>query len=286
MFCSLLVASGWAKIKVVASTPDLASIATMIGGSQVEVESIAKGTANPHYVEVLPSYMVKVARADLYLKVGMYLDQWADLIIDGSRNDHLIIVDCSQGIDRLQVPTGKVDASLGDVHPLGNPHYALDPANGLVISDNILEGLKKVDPKNSQLYEAGFTQFKTQMQAKMAEWDKLAAPLKGLQVVCFHDDWVYFEKRFGLDVVGYIEPKPGIEPTPSHTHDLIEMMKDRKVRLIAIDPYYSDRVPNSVASATGAKVVVLPSSVGAAPGINSYFDLFEAIITKLIGQNS
>jgi zinc/manganese transport system substrate-binding protein len=230
--------------------------------------------------------MVKVARADLYLKVGMYLDQWADLIIDGSRNSHLTVVDCSDGIQRLQVPSGKVDASMGDVHPQGNPHYQLDPANGAIMAGNILEGLKKVDPKNSQAFQEGYDKFKAELGTKMAEWTQKAALLKGMKIVCFHDDWPYFAQRFGLDVVGFIEPKPGLEPTASHTEELINLIKDRKIGVIAIDPYYSDRVPNSIAAATGARVVVLPSSVGAAPGITTYFDLFDAIIAKLLGQNS
>jgi ABC-type Zn uptake system ZnuABC Zn-binding protein ZnuA len=281
IICALLTHSGWTKVKVVASTPDLASIAGIIGGSEVEVISIAKGAVNPHYVEVLPSYMIKVARANLYLKVGMGLDQWADPIIDGSRNSKLTIVDCSQGVNRLQVPTGKVDASLGDVHPQGNPHYWLDPANGLVIAANIVEGLCKVDPANCQAYRDSYERFISDLKIRFGIWEKRAATLRGSQIVTFHDSWPYFAQAFGLEVVGFIEPKPGIEPTPSHTRELIELMKGRGVKIIGMEPYFSNRVPNSIAAAAGAKVIVLPPSVGGAPEIKDYFELFDTLIAKL-----
>ena len=155
-----------AKVKVVASTTDLASIAEFIGGENIDVESISIGTSDPHYVEVLPSYMMKVARADVYLKVGMDLDRWANQIIDGSRNGKLVVVDCSQQIEPLQRPTTKVDASMGDVHPQGNPHYWLDPNNGIVIAEMITNALAEVDGENFVFYAGRLEVFRKTCEEK------------------------------------------------------------------------------------------------------------------------
>jgi zinc/manganese transport system substrate-binding protein len=226
--------------------------------------------------------MVMVSRADLYLKIGLGLDFWANPIIDGSRNGKLIIIDCSVGVDVLQKPTGQVNASMGDVHPEGNPHYQLDPSNGLIMADNIEQGLVQVDPGNATSYEEALKSFKAQLQAKIAGWEKEAEPLKGLEVITYHDSWPYFHKAFGMTVAGFIEPKPGIEPTASHTADIIETIKARKIKIIIKESYFSDKVPNTIAAATGAKVVNLPPSVDGAAEAKDYFTLFDTIITRLI----
>jgi ABC-type Zn uptake system ZnuABC Zn-binding protein ZnuA len=160
-----------AKVRIVASTTDLASIAEMIGGDNVKVESICRGPADPHFVQLLPSYMIKVGRADIYLQVGMDLDYWANQIIDGSQNAKLVIVDCSQNIDPMEVPRTRVDASMGDVHIQGNPHYWLAPNNGIPIAQVITEALQQVDPKNASAYAAGLESFQSALQAKMEEWE-------------------------------------------------------------------------------------------------------------------
>ena len=271
-----------AKIRIVASTSDIASIAEDIGGALVKVDHICKGKSNPHSVEVLPSYMIKVVRADLYLKVGLELDFWADPIIDGSRNGKLVIVDCSKGIIPLEVPTEKVDALMGDVHAQGNPHYWLDPNNGFQIAMNILNGLIQVDPSNSQVYLEGFNRFESSLTDKIEEWRKRAISLQGKQIVTFHNSWPYFAEAFGMKVVGFVEPKPGIEPTPSHTAELIGLIKALNISIIGKEPYFSDRVPNNIAAATGANVVILPPSVGGVADIDSYFDLFDYLIEALL----
>jgi ABC-type Zn uptake system ZnuABC Zn-binding protein ZnuA len=240
------------RVKIVASTTDLASIAKIVGGDLVDVTSIAKGKSDPHYVEVLPSYMIKVKRADVYLKVGLDLDRWAQKIIDGSRNDAVVVVDCSARIQPLNVPTQKVDASMGDVHPQGNPHYWLDPANGLIVAEMIVEALITVD-----------------------------GALRGLEIVTYHDSWPYFSNAFGLEVVGFVQPKPGIEPTPSHTAEIVDLVKARGVRVIGIEPYFSRRAPETIARASQARVVGLPPSVGGAEGADDYFSLFDTLISTL-----
>lgn len=279
LFC---ISPSYAQVHIMASTSDLASIAEEIGGALVKVDHICKGKSNPHSVEVLPSYMIKVARADLYLKVGLELDFWADPIIDGSRNRKLVIVDCSKGITPMEVPTEKVDASLGDVHAQGNPHYWLDPNNGFQIAMNIMNGLIQVDPSNSHAYREGYDQFKSTLTEKIEEWHKRAVSLRGKQIITFHNSWPYFAETFEMKVVGFIEPKPGIEPTPSHTAELIGMIKALNISVIGMEPYFSDRVPKSIAAATGIRVVVLPPSVGGVAGVDSYFDLFDYIIDQLI----
>ena len=270
-----------AKVNVVASTSDLASITQFIGGDLVSVKYIVNGKSDPHFVEVLPNYMVMVSRADLYLKIGLGLDFWANPIIDGSRNGKLVVIDCSVGVDVLEKPTGPVNASMGDVHPEGNPHYQLDPANGLIMADNIEKGLVQVDPGNASAYEDGLKKFDDKLQSKITEWKAAAEPLKGLQAVTYHASWPYFHKAFGMTVAGYIEPKPGIEPTASHTAEIIEIIKARGIKIIIKETYFSDDVPNAIAAATGAKVVNLPPSVDGVPEAKDYFTLFDTIISRL-----
>jgi ABC-type Zn uptake system ZnuABC Zn-binding protein ZnuA len=279
VIASLLVGGGAdAKIRVVTSTSDIASIVKMIGGDKVKVESIVSGRSDPHFVEVLPSYMVKIARADVYFKIGMDLDYWANQLIDGSGNGNLIIVDCSEGIDPLERPTTKVDASMGDVHVQGNPHYWLDPDNGLVIAEAVTAALIQADPENVSLYEANLESFRQKLDAKRQEWADLARSLKGIEIITYHNSWPYLCKTLGIHVVGFVEPKPGIEPTPSHTARLITMIKSKQIKVIGKEPYFSDRTPKSIARQTGAAVVDLPPSVGGVKEATDYFALFDTLI--------
>jgi len=270
-----------AKVRIVASTTDLASIAEMIGGDNVKVESICRGPADPHFVQLLPSYMIKVGRADLYLQVGMELDYWANQIIDGSQNANLVIVDCSKNIDPMEVPRTGVDASMGDVHILGNPHYWLAPNNGIPIAQVITEALQQVDPENASVYDAGFERFRSALEAKMEEWEAAAEVLTGKEIVTYHNSWPYFARYFGIKVVDFVEPKPGIEPTPSHTAKLITLMNERGIKIIGKEPYFSDRAPKSIARQTDAKVVDLPTSVGGVKEAKDYFALFDTLVDTL-----
>jgi ABC-type Zn uptake system ZnuABC Zn-binding protein ZnuA len=279
----LLHATPRAKVRIVASSPDLASIAELVGGDKVEVTSISKGTMNPHYVEVLPSYMIKVKRADVYLRVGMDSDIWAQQIIDGSRNGKLLIVDCSRGIAPLNVPTRQVDASMGDIHPSGNPHYWLDPDNGLVIAQNINAALGQVDSENAEHYRKGLEDFGRRLEAPKAGWEEVAAAIAGMEIITYHDTWPYFSQAFGVTVAGWVEPLPGIEPTPSHTAQMVELVKSRDIEIIGVEPYFSLRTPESISRQTGAAVIVLPTSVGGVDEATDYFELFNAILTRLSG---
>lgn len=270
-----------ARVKIVASSSDLASIATFVGKDLVDVTAIGQGKSNLHFVEVLPSYMLKVSKADVYLKIGLSLDQWAQGVIDGARNDKLVVVDCSKGIDALDKPTGKVDASMGDLHPEGNPHYWLDPRNGKIIAANITEALCAVDPANAATYRSNRDAFDAQIDQKWNEWTKTAAAFSGAQVITYHSTFAYLANAFGFSVAGYIEPKPGIEPTAEHNTVLIDVIKARQIKAILRDPYYSQRAPDAIARATGATVYEVPSSVGGTPEAKDYFTLFDTLIGTL-----
>jgi ABC-type Zn uptake system ZnuABC Zn-binding protein ZnuA len=275
------------RVKVVTSTEDLASIAKMIGGDLVEVEAIARGNQDPHFVELLPSYMVRVRRADLYVKVGMSLDYWAQQIIDGSRNSRLVVVDAASAIpveSRLEVPTGKVDASMGDIHPEGNPHYWLDPANGAHIGEAIAEGLSRAAPAHGKAWEAGLARFKADLERRIAGWKAAATALRGMRIVTYHRSWPYFARAFGIVVVDQLEPKPGVKPSPSHVASLIGKVKGLDVALVAFEPYFERKTPQMLSRETGIPAVVLPPSVGGVPEIETYFDLFDYDL-RTLGAN-
>ncbi len=276
-----LTTSAQAKVKIVASSSDLASIATFVGKDLVEVSSIGQGRSNLHFVEVLPSYMLKISKADIYLKNGLALDQWAQSVIDGARNSKLVVVNCSKGIPVLEKPTEKVTALMGDVHPDGNPHYWLDPRNGKIIAANIVEGLCTTDPANAETYRANHKAFDTRIDQKWAEWENRAAALKGIELISYHSTFVYFSGAFGITVAGYIEPRPGIEPTASHNSELINLIKTHHIKAILREPYYSARTPESIARQTGATVYEAPSSVGGTPEAKDYFSLFDALFSRL-----
>lgn len=281
LFGLVIAGRAEAKVRIVTSTTDLASIAEMIGGDQVSVESICRGMADPHFIQLLPSYMVKVGRADIYLKVGMDLDYWANAIIDGSQNSDLLVVDCSKNVNPMEVPTTQVNASMGDIHIRGNPHYWLAPSNGTPIAEAITEALTTVDPGNGALYSTRLEDFKARLDTKIQEWQTVAEPLKGKEIITYHNSWPYFARFFGIVVAGFVEPKPGIEPTPSHTAQLIALVKTRGIKVIAKEPFYSDRAPKSIALQTNTRIVNLPTSVGGVEGVDDYFTLFDALLAKL-----
>jgi zinc/manganese transport system substrate-binding protein len=272
-----------APIKIAASIPDLASIASSIGGDKVEAFSIAKSAANPHYVEVLPSYMIMVSRAALYLKVGLALDQWADEIIDGSRNGRLLAIDCSAGVAVLQRPAGKVDASMGDVHAEGNPHYWLDPSNGIVIAGNVLAALEKSDPANRAYYEDNFARFKNETENRVAAWKERMSKLEGRKMLGYHSSWVYFASAFDLTIEGSVEPLPGIPPTGKHLAALVEIIRKDGISILIQEPYFPDAAPGFLARETGIRVFKFaPSCDDAKPG--SYLRHFDDMIDRIAKQ--
>jgi zinc/manganese transport system substrate-binding protein len=272
-----------AVVKIAASLPDIASIASYIGGNKVEAFSIAKSNANPHNVEVLPSYMIKVSKADVYLKSGLSLDQWADEIIDGSRNSKLLIADCSKGVTVLQKPQGKVDASMGDVHPDGNPHYWLDPANGIFIAGNVLLVIENVDPANKAYYEKNYADFINEAEKRIAGWKLKMSKLSGQKIISYHSSWVYFASAFNLTIAGNVEPLPGIPPTGKHLAELVSIIKNNNISILFQEPYFPDEAPKFLSRQTGIKVYKFtPSCIDTSK--DSYFNHFDEMINQLGGR--
>jgi zinc/manganese transport system substrate-binding protein len=268
------------KLRVVASTTDLASIAAAVGGDRLEVSAVCRGAADPHRVEVLPSYMVRVARADLYLKVGLGLDPWADGIIDGSHNGKLTVVDCSSGVAVLEKPTGKVDASMGDIHPDGNPHYWLNPANGAVVARTLAAAFAARDPAGAAAYDANAAAFATAATAMAARCAAAGAKRASRTIVTYHRSWSYFAAACGLTVVSTIEPVPGIPPTGRHLQELVDLIHGQKVGLVLVEPYFSSDAGKFLARETGVTVATAsPSCDDATAG--SYLAHFEALLDIL-----
>jgi zinc/manganese transport system substrate-binding protein len=277
-----LASSVEAKIVVGASLPDLGSIAASVGGDRVDVFAISRAVSDPHNVEVLPSYMVRMSRADLYLKVGLSLDQWADGIIDGARNSKLKVVDCSKGIPVLEKPTGKVDASMGDVHPEGNPHYWLNPQNAAIIAQTVHDALVKDDPAGKGTYDANLDSFSTNLASHLTTWKDIAARLTNHAIITYHSSWPYFANAFGFTIAAKVEPVPGIPPTGRHLAELVDIIRQQHVAVVIQEPYFADDGPNYLARETGVRVVKLsPSCADVSPG--AYFAHFDQLLAALRG---
>jgi ABC-type Zn uptake system ZnuABC Zn-binding protein ZnuA len=268
------------RLRVAASTTDLASIAATVGGERVEVTAIARPNSDVHRVEVLPSYMVRVSRAQVYLKVGLALDAWADQIIDGSRNARLTVVDCSRSITPLDRPTGRVDGRGGDVHPDGNPHYWLDPRNGAAVAADLAVEFMKLDPVNAAEYKSRADAFADDCRrTQQAAVVRLAAlPVRG--VITYHSSWVYLAAATGLTVAATVEPVPGIPPTGGHLQKLVDLVKERRLGVLLQEPYFSDEAAAFLSRQTGLRVVkVSPSCDDVTPG--SYLAHFEAVVAAI-----
>jgi len=283
VLAALLPFTASAKLTVVASTSDLAYFATEVGGDFVEVSSIASPTSDVHFVEVRPSYMVKLSKADVVLKVGLELDMWIDKIIDGSRNNELVIVDCSRYIEPMEVPAFKADARYGDLHRYGNPHYWTSPVNVKPITDAIVEGLAKADPEHAAEYAANQQRFLTQLDARLGEIEREAEQLKGVAVVSYHNSWPYFNAFTGLEAAGFIEAYPGVAPSPSHIKEITDLIRQRGIKLIAVEPYFDKRVPEKIARETGAHVVALYPSIGGREKNENYLEWLSGNIEALTG---
>jgi zinc/manganese transport system substrate-binding protein len=277
----------YATINVVAATPDLADIAKQVGGSKVAVTSIARGNQDLHSIEPRPSDVMRVKRADVVVRVGMDLDMWMDALLNAAANNSVShggrgYVDASVGIQKLEVPREQVSGASGDIHVFGNPHYWLDPLNGVVISQNILDGLKRVSPADAAYFEKNRNTFVTNLRAAMRRWQDKLGPYRGRKIVIYHDAWPYFNHRFGLVVLGCIEPKPGIPPTASHVASLIDRIKAEKQPVVIADAaFYPDKAAKTIAAKTGAEFFVIPSSVGGVKGADNYIALFDCIVDNL-----
>ena len=281
VFSLISPSESFAKIKVIASITPLKSLTESIGGDLVEVSSIARGTEDPHFVEVRPSYMMTIANAKLYVSVGMSLDHWAKPLIENSRNTEIVIVNASKGIHVLGIPTERVSALLGDVHPEGNPHYWLDPFTVPIMVKNILTGLKQVDPTHAEIYEKNARTFLDTLKKADDDWQKRLKPYAGTKIITYHESWDYFTEHFKLLVAGQVEPKPGIPPSGSHTEEVIELMKREKISLIIEEPFYSPATAELIASKTGAKVLKLPQLCEGVPKTTSYIELLEYNVSQI-----
>jgi len=273
------------KVRVVATIPDLKALTDAVGGDLVEVDALARPSQNPHDLEVRPSLMVKVRRADLFVLNGLELDTWAEVVVQGANNPAVAPggpgrVDCSRGIPVLEVPATRVDRSMGDVHPAGNPHYTLDPGMAPIVTGTILEGLARVAPQHRAAFERQRTAFLGRLDQAMARWRELMEPLKGAKIVVYHNDWTYLRARFGLAQTGTIEERPGIPPSPSHLARLIQQMKEDKVKVVVVEPWSDQKLAGRVAQEAGAKLVVLNAKLGAG-GPDAYIASTDANITAL-----
>jgi len=277
------------KLNVVTSTTDLAALTQEVGGDKINVQSIAKGYQDPHFVEAKPSFLLKLRQADLLIAVGLQLEiGWLPPLITQSGNPRIQVgaagyLDASQFAEILEIPQGTVTRAEGDVHPLGNPHYWLDPDNGRRIARGIANKLADLDPADGAFFQQRFQDFEKRLLAAEQKWDAEMKPYRGRKVVTYHRSLPNFAKHFGLDVVGYVEPRPGIPPTPSHTLELIQLMKRENCKIILVEPYFDLKTPQSIARETGAQVVVYLPSVGGVKEVTTYFQLFDydiALLTK------
>lgn len=273
-----------AETNVIASTSDLAWFAKQIGGELVTVEAVASPTADLHFVEVRPSYIVKVSRAKLALKVGLDLDMWMDRLVDASRNGSLQVVDCSKYIEPLEVPSFKADARYGDLHQYGNPHYWLGPQNVEAITLAIVEGLTSVDPDNALRFAENRTRLLTSIAKGLDSLKAKVERLRGLEVIAYHNSWPYFCEYVGLTTAGFVEPYPGVPPSPSHIKELSDLMVSRLVRVIVMEPYFDRRVPEKIASSAGATVVTLYPSIGGRDRTEGYLEWFEGNLDALLEE--
>jgi len=279
-----------AAIKVITTTQDLASLVTDIGGDKVSVESLARGYQDPHFVEAKPSFVMKLYSADLLVVVGRDLESaWLPALITQSRNSKLQpggagYFDASQTVRILDMPTGPITRAMGDVHPQGNPHYWLDPANGRRIAKALETKFAQLSAADAGYFAQRYADFDRRLAEAERRWKAALAPYNGTKVVTYHRSWSNFAEAFGLNVVGYVEPKPGIPPSPAHTLNLINEMKNQGIKLILVEPYFDLKTPNAIARDTGGTVLVVPPSVGGVKEASDYIRLFDYCVNLLVSS--
>ena len=282
------VASAQGTLNVVTTTEDLASIAREVGGDRVTVESISRGYQDPHFVEAKPSFILKLQRANLLIAVGRDLEiGWLPPLITQSRNGKIQpgaagYLDASLNASILEIPTGQITRAEGDVHPLGNPHYWLDPENGKRIAKSMADKFGELRPNDRASFQQQLASFTGRLDIAEKRWLQMMAPYKGTKIVTYHRSFPNFAERFGLEIIGYVEPRPGIPPTPQHTLDLMNEMKRQNVKLVLVEPYFDLKTPQAIGRETGAQVLVMPPSVGGVKQVTDYFTLFDYDINLLI----
>jgi len=274
------------KVRVVATIPDLKSLTEAVGGDLVDVEALTRGTQNFHEAEVRPSMMLKLRKADLLVENGVDLDAWVEVAVQSANNANIVRggrgrIEIARGIPLLEVPSVRVDRSMGDVHPLGNPHFSLDPGLAPAITQNILDGLVRVAPQHRASFERNRAAFLARVDEQMARWTKLMEPVKGAKVVVFHPVYIYLLTRFGLSQAGALEDRPGIPPSPQHLVNVIRQMKEEGIKAILVEPWNDVKLANRVAEEAGAKAYVMASAVGAVKGADNYIAAIDYIVTTL-----
>lgn len=274
------------KLRVVATIPDLKSLAEAVGGDRVEVDTLARGTQNTHEAEVRPTMMLKVRRADALIVNGLDLDGWADVVVRGSNNAEILrgsrgFINASVGVPILEVPTTRVDRSMGDVHPLGNPHYTLDPGLVPIVTQNIADGLARLAPEHGAAFERNRQAFLGRLDQALAVWMKAMEPFKGQRVVVYHPLWIYFLTRFGLTQAAALEDRPGIPASPGHLVRVIQQMKNERIKVILVEPWNDRQLAARVAEEAGARAIVMASSVGAVKGADHYIAAMDYNVNTL-----
>jgi len=274
------------KLRVVTTIPDLTALAQAVGGDLADVETLTRGTQNAHEAEVRPTMMLKLRRADVLVENGLELDAWADVAVNGANNPNIVRgsagrIDISRGLPILEVPTVRVDRSMGDVHPLGNPHYSLDPGFAPTITQNILEGFSRLAADGRPTFERNRQAFLDQLNEAMTRWTKTLEPFRGAKVVVYHPQWIYFLNRFGLVQAATLEDRPGIPASPGHLVRVIQQMKAERIKVIIVEPWNDRKLAERVAQEAGAKAIVLASMVGGVKGADSYIGAIDYNINEL-----
>lgn len=275
-----------AQISVVTTDTILADLARRVGGDQVKVESLSRGVDDPHHVDPRPSMVLKVARAKVVCRIGMDLDIWLDPILDKAGNAQVSpggkgYCDCSKNIRPLEIPEGKLDPSMGDLHVYGNPHYLMDPVRSVAAAGEIAAVLIRVDPSNQPFYHQRFEDYGAEVKRRMGKWSAALAPFKGSKITVYHKTWVYFLSRFGLAEFDAVEPKPGIAPSIGHVSGLVKRMKAENIRAVLSETFRSRRFPEMISRETGARAVFVPVSVDAEPGVGDYLTLMDVMVDRL-----
>ncbi|HEX4932938.1 MAG TPA: metal ABC transporter substrate-binding protein [Gemmatimonadaceae bacterium] len=276
-----------AQLKVVTSTTDLYDIARAVGGNRVVASHIGEGYQDPHFIEAKPSFVLQLQKADVWAFVGLDLEiGWMSLLLDGARNPRIRpggsgYVDVSRAIPVLDQARGAVDRSQGDVHPLGNPHYWLDPENGRKIAALFRQKFSELAPQDAATFAANEQAFGERLSAAERAWAGDLATLKGKPIVAWHTSWRYFAEYTGVNLVGFMEPKPGVPPSPSHLAGLIATMRQTGAKVILMEPFYDRKTADFVAARVGGTVLVLPPSVGGAPGLDDYVAVMRHDVQQL-----
>ena len=281
----LIALPAHAKLIVVATTPDLGAIARAIGGDQIDLTTLAKPTEDPHFVDAKPSFIVKLNRADALIEGGAELEAgWLTPLLEGARNARLDAgkpgrIEAAEGVSLLEVPAA-LDRSQGDIHAAGNPHFLTDPLNAKVVAAHLARSFSELDASSAGAFQANLKKFDDQLEAKLAEWQKLLAPAQGRPLVTYHNYWIYFGRRFGFPMELFLEPKPGIPPTPAHLAEVITKMKAGNLKLVVVQPYQNRKTAETVATRTGAVVLDWPSFPGG-KGTEGYIEWIDFLVNSI-----